>query len=165
MLSHSKTTKRYEYFLTLLIKITLMDWGNVIITEITRDPKGEYVTAIKATLNLKGDFKKTEKKITWIADVAESLTPCILTTFDHIITKDKLEDQDDILDFINHNSVSKVETIGDVNLKDLRKGSIVQFERKGYYRLDTAYNKETGEPGEFFNIPDGKTVNRYGAKA
>jgi glutamyl-tRNA synthetase len=148
---------------TLLIQITLMDWGNAIIQEIQRD--GETVVGIKVILNLEGDFKKTEKKITWVADVPESLTPCTLTTFDHLITKDKLEDGDNVADYVNHNSVSKVTALGDVNLREMPVGSIIQFERKGYFRLDKAYDQATGTIGEFFLIPDGKTVNRYGAKA
>jgi len=140
-----------------------MDWGNAIVQDIKKD--GTKVLEIRADLNLAGDFKKTDKKITWIADVPESLTPCILTTFDHLITKDKLEENDKIEDYVNHNSISKVNAVGDVNLKKMPAGSIIQFERKGYFRLDRAYNNETGMPGEFFLIPDGKTVNRYGAKA
>ena len=140
-----------------------MDWGNAFIREIIIDHDG-VITSINADLNLQGDFKKTDKKITWIANVIESLTPCKLTTFDHLITKDKLEENDNIADFVNKDSVSTVEAIGDINMKTLQVGSIIQFERKGYYRLDRAYNMATGEPGEFFHIPDGKTVNRYGAK-
>jgi glutamyl-tRNA synthetase len=140
-----------------------MDWGNAIIREIVA--KDGSVISIKADLNLAGDFKKTEKKVTWIANVDESLTPCILTTFDHLITKDKLEEGDKIEDYVNHDSVSSVSAIGDINLKTLPVGSIIQFERKGYFRLDRAYDPETGKAGEFFLVPDGKTVNRYGAKA
>lgn len=140
-----------------------MDWGNAIIREITKDAEGT-ITSIKAQLHLDGDFKKTEKKITWIANVEDSLTPCNLTTFDHLITKDKLEEDDKLENFVNPHTVESVKAHGDVNLRTLPVGSIIQFERKGYYRLDTAYDMETGKPGEFFNIPDGKTVNRYGAK-
>jgi glutamyl-tRNA synthetase len=140
-----------------------MDWGNAIIREIVT--KDDTVISIKADLNLEGDFKKTEKKITWIANVDESLTPCILTTFDHLITKDKLEEGDKIEDYVNHDSVSSVNALGDVNMKTLPVGSIIQFERKGYFRLDRAYDEKTGTAGEFFLVPDGKTVNRYGAKA
>jgi glutamyl-tRNA synthetase len=140
-----------------------MDWGNAIIREIVTND--DSVIFIKADLNLAGDYKKTEKKITWIANVDESLTPCILTTFDHLITKDKLEEGDKIEDYVNHDSVSSISAIGDVNLKTLPVGSIIQFERKGYFRLDRAYGPETGKAGEFFLVPDGKTVNRYGAKA
>jgi len=141
-----------------------MDWGNTIIREIEIDPSDNSVQSIKADLNLKGDFRKTDKKITWIANVPESLTPIVLTTFDHLITKDKLEENDKLEDFVNENSVSSVDAFGDINMKSLPVGSIIQFERKGYFRLDRAYNTETGEPGEFFLVPDGKTVNRYGAK-
>lgn len=142
-----------------------MDWGNAIIKEIVVDSSDYSVTSIKADLNLKGDFKKTEKKITWIANVTESLTPCKLTTFDHLITKDKLEETDKFEDYVNKETVSSIEAIGDKSMRTLPVGSIIQFERKGYYRLDKAYDVETGMAGEFFLIPDGKTVNRYGAKA
>jgi glutamyl-tRNA synthetase len=142
-----------------------MDWGNAIIRKINIDPSDKSVISIEADLNLAGDFKKTDKKITWIANVPSSLTPVILTTFDHLITKDKLEENDKLEDFVNHQSVFKVNAFGDVNMKTLPVGSIIQFERKGYYRLDRAYDAETGQPGEFFLVPDGKTVNRYGAKA
>jgi len=140
-----------------------MDWGNAFIKKIVRT--GDVVAAIEAELNLKGDFKKTDKKVTWIANVESSLTPCILTTFDHLITKDKLEENDKIEDYVNHDSVSSVEALGDINMKTLPVGSIIQFERKGYFRLDRAFDSKTGKAGEFFNVPDGKTVNRYGAKA
>src|SRR5271169_6777342 len=113
-----------------------MDWGNAIIREIIVDPKEGFVVSVKADLNLKGDFKKTEKKITWVANVAESITPCTLTTFDHLITKDKLEEGDNIEDYANMDSVSYLEAVGDINLRTLPKGSIIQFERKGYFRLD-----------------------------
>ena len=141
-----------------------MDWGNAFIRKIVQNDEG-IVTALEAELNLQGDFKKTDKKITWIANVESSLTPCVLTTFDHLITKDKLEENDKIEDYVNHDSVSSVSVLGDVNMKTLPVGSIIQFERKGYFRLDRAFDAETGKAGEFFNIPDGKTVNRYGAKA
>jgi glutamyl-tRNA synthetase len=141
-----------------------MDWGNAFIRKIIQNSES-VVTAIEAELNLQGDFKKTDKKITWIANVDSSITPCILTTFDHLITKDKLEENDRIEDYVNHDSVASIEALGDVNMKSLPVGSIIQFERKGYFRLDRAFDPETGKAGEFFNVPDGKTVNRYGAKA
>ena len=140
-----------------------MDWGNAIIRQIEKDGAG-IITKIQADLHLEGDFKKTDKKITWTANVEDSLTPCILTTFDHLITKDKLEEEDKVEDFVNPHTVDNVNAHGDVNLRTLPVGSIIQFERKGYFRLDRAYNERTGEPGEFFLVPDGKTVNRYGAK-
>src|SRR5271155_3358344 len=127
-----------------------MDWGNAIIRDIEHDSTGKVVASIKAELHLEGDFKKTDKKVTWIANVEKSLTPCILTTFDHLITKDKLEDTDNIEDLVNHDSVSSIEATGDINMKTLPVGSIIQFERKGYFRLDRAFDEKTGKAGEFF---------------
>jgi glutamyl-tRNA synthetase len=145
-----------------------MDWGNAIIKEIKTKTVPEstvpIVTELDATLNLMGDFKKTEKKIHWVADVPKSLTPCTLTTFDHLITKDKLEDGDNVADFVNPDTVSYLEVIGDVNLRTMPVGEIIQFERKGYFRLDRAYDQESGKGGEFFLVPDGKTVNKYGTR-
>jgi glutamyl-tRNA synthetase len=140
-----------------------MDWGNAYIRDIETKSDGT-ILSIKAQIHLEGDFKKTEKKITWVANVGDSLTPCILTTYDHLITKDKLEEDDKLENFVNLHSVESVTAHGDVNLRTLAVGSIIQFERKGYYRLDRAYDQETGEAGEFILVPDGKTVNRYGAK-
>lgn len=36
--------------------MTLMDWGNVVITKI--DKQGDVVTAVSASLRLEGDVKK-----------------------------------------------------------------------------------------------------------
>ncbi len=44
-------------------EITLMRWGNAIITALHKDPAGRVVKA-EGTLNLAGDFKKTKKKLT-----------------------------------------------------------------------------------------------------
>src|SRR5271170_60104 len=117
-----------------------MDWGNAIVREIIKDPLDGSISSIKADLNLDGDFKKTDKKITWIANIPESITVCKLTTFDHLITKDKLEENDKFEDFVNTHTVSTVEALGDINMRTLPMGSIIQFERKGYFRLDKAFN-------------------------
>jgi glutamyl-tRNA synthetase len=140
-----------------------MDWGNAYIRDIETKSDGT-ILSIRAQLHLEGDFKKTDKKITWIANVEDSLTPCILTTYDHLITKDKLEEDDKVENFVNPHTVESITAHGDINLRTLAVGSIIQFERKGYYRLDRAYDDHSGEAGEFILVPDGKTVNRYGAK-
>ncbi|KAK9465879.1 tRNA synthetases class I, catalytic domain-containing protein [Lipomyces arxii] len=140
-------------------EITLMDWGNAILKTIHKE--GETVTGIDAVLNLEGDFRKTEKKITWLA-ATEEATPIDLVDFDYLITKDKLADTDDVKDFVNPNTVFHTPGFGDLNVRDMKVGDIIQFERKGYYRLDTAY--ANGQPAVFFTIPDGKVVQKYGAK-
>lgn len=133
-------------------EVTFMDWGNVIIKKIHKE--GDVVKSIDAELHLEGDFRKTEKKVTWLADTADK-TKVELVDFDHLITKDKLEEGDNFEDFLTPETKFKSEAYSDLNVKELKKGDVIQFERKGYYRVE----KDLSE-GEmvFFSIPDGKTA-------
>ncbi|GMM39002.1 glutamate--tRNA ligase [Saccharomycopsis crataegensis] len=142
-------------------ELTLMDWGNVIVDKVHKDANG-IVTSTDGKLHLEGDFRKTEKKITWIADVPEQVMPIEMIDFDHMIVKDKLEEGDNFEDFITPKSEFHTLGYGDVNIKSLKVGDIIQFERKGYFRLDKQASE--GKPAVFFTIPDGKTINRYGNK-
>lgn len=140
-------------------EITFMDWGNVIINNIARD--GETVTSIEATLHLEGDYRKTSKKITWLAETPDKVE-LDLVDFDHLITKDKLEEDDNFADFLTPVTETHTKAFGDLNVGSLPEGSIIQLERKGYFRVDVAASN--GKPAVLFTIPDGKTVSKYGAK-
>ncbi|SJM87001.1 probable Glutamate--tRNA ligase, cytoplasmic [Zygosaccharomyces bailii] len=135
-------------------EVTLMDWGNVIITSKNAD--GSLV----AKTNLDGDFKKTKHKLTWLANT--DYVPVELVDFDHLITKDKLEEDENFIDFLTPQTEFHTKAVGDVNVKDMNVGDIIQFERKGYCRLDS--KPEGDKPYIFFTIPDGKAVNKYGGK-
>ncbi|KAF3912834.1 hypothetical protein AA313_de0202828 [Arthrobotrys entomopaga] len=132
-------------------EITLMDWGNAIVENIERE--GDKVSRLSLKLHLAGDFKKTEKKVTWLA-TNQDLVDVELVDFDYLITKDKLEEDDKMEDFLNDNTEFRVPAVADVNVRDVQQGEIIQFERKGYYRCDVAW-KEGVKP-VFFNIPTGK---------
>ncbi|WBW72020.1 cytoplasmic glutamate-tRNA ligase Gus1 [Schizosaccharomyces osmophilus] len=140
-------------------EFTLMDWGNAYVREITHDVSGK-VTALKLELHLEGDFKKTEKKVTWLADTGDKVL-ADLVDFDYLITKDKLEEEDDYKNFLTPKTEFHTSVYADNAVKDLKKGDIVQIERKGYFIVDSPFD---GKGISFFNIPDGKTVNRYGTK-
>ena len=137
-------------------EVTLMDWGNAIITKKNLDG------SLEAKLHLEGDFKKTKHKLTWLADT-DDVVPVDLVDFDHLLAKDKLEEGENFEDFLTPETEFHTAAVADLNVKDMKVGDIIQFERKGYYRLD-ALPKKNGEPYTFFTIPDGKSVNRYGAK-
>ncbi|KAI0464184.1 glutamate--tRNA ligase [Komagataella kurtzmanii] len=139
-------------------EITFMDWGNVIVDKIHKND-ADIVTSIDATLHLEGDFKKTKKKINWLANTDDKVE-VELVDFDHLITKDKLEEGDNFEDFITPTTEFHSIAVADLNVKDMKVGDIIQFERKGYYRLDSDKDGKY----VFFTIPDGKSVNRYGAK-
>ncbi|KAG5518691.1 hypothetical protein PMAC_002660 [Pneumocystis sp. 'macacae'] len=141
--------------------ITLMDWGNAIIKEIFKNDYG-FVESIRMELHLEGDFKTTEKKITWLADLSNLIdAECI--DFDYLITKDKLEENELLEDFLTSCTEFHSKIKVDTNFLSLSKSDIIQLERKGYFICDQPCDSE-GKGLVLFAIPDGKTVNKYGVK-
>jgi glutamyl-tRNA synthetase len=161
-------TKKVFYSPTILIEqkdaaslaqdeeITLMNWGNAIVRSITHSLNQlsvKTVTAIEMDLNLQGDFKTTSKKITWLAKEQE-LIPVEMVDFDYLITKDKLEEEDEMEDFLNPKTEFKTVGLADCNVAELKRDDVIQFERKGYFRVDRAFVH--GQPAVLFAIPSGK---------
>jgi glutamyl-tRNA synthetase len=134
-------------------EVTLMDWGNAIITSVKRS--GDMVEKVEAKLHLEGDFKKTKKKLTWLTCTPHANAPVevSLHDFDYLITKKKLESDDKFEDFLSPKTEFITECLGDSNLAKLKKGDVVQLERKGYYICDSA------SPIRLFLIPDGKVAS------
>jgi glutamyl-tRNA synthetase len=139
-------------------EITLMDWGNAIVKSKTVSPDGE-VTEIHMELHLEGDFRKTKKKITWLSQpysegtTKHDLVSVTLLDYDYLITKKKLEEGDELSDFVTPNTEFKEEAWADANVvTQLKKGDIMQFERKGYYIVD----QDQADDMQFVKIPDGK---------
>ncbi|KAK9853769.1 hypothetical protein MYU51_005223 [Penicillium brevicompactum] len=62
-------------------EITLMNWGNVIVGDISTDPSTGKVTHLHLELHLAGDVKKTEKKVTWLSTEGQTLVPVELVDF------------------------------------------------------------------------------------
>jgi glutamyl-tRNA synthetase len=141
-------------------EFTLMEWGNAIAREITKDPATGLVTGIRADLHLAGDFKTTEKKITWICDQPD-LVPCDFIEFDYLITKNKIEPEEDIKDFLTEKTKYVTPALGDQNIRSLAKGAIFQVPRRGFYIVDEPYLPPMGastkeRPAQLFFVPDGK---------
>ncbi|KAL1852441.1 hypothetical protein Daus18300_012200 [Diaporthe australafricana] len=138
-------------------EITLMTWGNAFVRSI--DGSSPVKTAT-VELNLAGDVKKTEKKVTWLSTKGTTLVPAELWDFDYLITKDKLEEDDNLEDFLNGNTSSMEEAWCDENVASLKRDDIVQLERRGYYRVDKGladYKEGEEKKVVLFNIPTGKT--------
>jgi glutamyl-tRNA synthetase len=127
--------------------IVLLRWGVVKITKIDGGLEGEYVPG--------GDFKAAKRKVSWMANVSNN-TPVIFSEFDNLVTKEKLEEDDKLEDFVNPNTEETTEVIGDACLKTLREHDVIQLERRGFYRVDRPYINNT-KPLILFMIPDGKT--------
>ncbi|RDL34313.1 Nucleotidylyl transferase [Venustampulla echinocandica] len=135
-------------------EITLMNWGNAYARSITRDPPGKVVTGIELELHFSGDFKKT-KKVSWLAADSKNMVPVDLVSFDYLITKDKLEEDDTLEDFLTKDTEFRSQAFADCNVAELPHGAIIQFERKGYYKLDVAYKGDKSRI-VFFDIPTGR---------
>lgn len=85
----------------------------------------------------------------------------ILTEFDHLVTKEKLEETDRFDDFVNDSTIATTTVVGDAGLKTLQQHDIIQLERRGFYRVDRPYiNKE--KPIVLYMIPDGKSKSMSG---
>ncbi|EFP91469.2 glutamyl-tRNA synthetase [Puccinia graminis f. sp. tritici CRL 75-36-700-3] len=152
-------------------EITLMDWGNAIIRVKSTGPDG-LVTGLELELHLAGDFKKTKKKVHWLTTDEAGSTPSgaglqnvVLLDYDYLITKRKIEDDDEIDDFITPVSEFREDAIADGNIRTMKKGEILQFERKGYYIIDKPLGEDTtlatgsGKDWiELIKIPDGRAA-------
>ncbi|CAL3973200.1 hypothetical protein PZA11_005499 [Diplocarpon coronariae] len=133
-------------------EITLMGWGNAFVRSITGSSP---ITTVSLELHLEGDFKKTEKKVTWLSTEGQELIRAEVWKFDHLFTKDKLEEEDNWEDFVNKDSAKMEVQLCDENVKDLRENDIIQLERKGFFRVDRP--AVGGKPVVLFGIPTGKT--------
>ncbi|KAJ0982617.1 hypothetical protein J5N97_010872 [Dioscorea zingiberensis] len=133
-------------------EVTLMDWGNAIIKEIKKE--NGIVTELLGVLHLEGSVKTTKLKLTWLPETDE-LVNLSLVEFDHLIKKKKLEEDDDFLDNLNECTKKETTAIGDPNMRNLKRGEIIQLERKGYFRCDVPFLRPS-KPIVLFAIPDGR---------
>ena len=99
-----------------------MKWGNV---SITASAKVDGVLTLNGTyLPDDKDFKKTTK-LTWIAqDEATNFTIDIVE-LDHLITKQKPEEEDKLEDIVNNSSRVSYEAIAEGNLRGVQQGSTI----------------------------------------
>ncbi|CAG7920730.1 unnamed protein product [Penicillium olsonii] len=135
-------------------EITLMNWGNVIVRKIATNISTGKVTHLDLELHLAGDVKKTNKKVTWLSAEGQNLVPTELVDFDYLLKKDSLNKEDILEEFLNFNTEFRVDALAESSVSNVQVGDIIQFDRKGFYRVDQA--PAAGVPGIFFNIPTGK---------
>ncbi|KNZ55422.1 uncharacterized protein VP01_2684g1 [Puccinia sorghi] len=152
-------------------EITLMDWGNAVVRVKSTGPDG-IVSRVEFELHLAGDFKKTKKKVHWLTTDEAGSTPSgaglqnvVLLDYDYLITKRKIEDDDEIDDLITPVSEFREDAIADGNIRPMKKGDMLQFERKGYYIVDKPLGEDTtlatgsGKDWlELIKIPDGRAA-------
>ncbi|KIW57804.1 glutamate-tRNA ligase [Exophiala xenobiotica] len=148
-------------------EITLMNWGNAFVRNIQYEKTSDKadiadgvnalgnVASMELELHLEGDFKTTKKKVTWLSK-DQNLCPVELVEFDHLLTKDKLTEEEEAHweDFLAPKTEFKSYAEADCNVWDVKVDDFLQFDRKGYFRCDKTATKDS--PGVFFKIPTGK---------
>ncbi|WOO84936.1 putative glutamate--tRNA ligase, cytoplasmic [Vanrija pseudolonga] len=136
-------------------EITAMDWGNAFVKEKKLNAAGD-VESVVLKLHLEGDFKKTSKKVTWLAapTAEQPLVPAVLIEYDYLITKKKLEEGDDLEEVVNPKTEYRTNVLASAEVANLKKWDIIQFERKGFYIYQGT--KDAEGRLEFGFIPDGR---------
>ncbi|CCW61526.1 unnamed protein product [Phytomonas sp. EM1] len=142
-------------------EITLMDWGNAFVNNIKKSSDNGLATEATILLNPSGDVKKTKHKLTWVPENPNSVI-LTLREYDHLLTKKKPDPEEKFEDLIAPVSIFSQNVLGEESLSSIKKGDIIQLERRGYYIVD---NSDTN-PKILINIPEGRDkVNHLSAKA
>ncbi|XP_058799801.1 bifunctional glutamate/proline--tRNA ligase isoform X2 [Phymastichus coffea] len=155
---------------------TFINWGNIMIEKMYR--QCGKIIKIDASLNLNDTNFKYTQKLTWLADSSTEIAnktpkiikiPCFAVYFGHIIIKPVLGKDEDFKNFVANDTRREIEMLGEAELCKVKKGDIIQLQRKGFFRCDVPYAEATvhsfrEQPLILFHIPDGhSTITLPGA--
>ena len=118
-----------------------MNWSNANVSKKVVD--GDTITIWASVDEEDKDFKKT-RKVTWISADPENTVELNCVELGHLITKPKLADADPakgkeadkVEDFVNSRSKVEYKAIAESCVKNLQKGAIFQFMRRGMFIVD-----------------------------
>jgi len=142
--------------------VTFINWGNLRVSSITRN--GEDVSSVEVIPELENKDYKGTTKITWLTTHHKGpFTPAKCVFFDNIISKGDMSSEDDFKDYISKDTKHESEMMGDPGLASLKKGDIIQLQRRGYFICDEPYvppSRHSGResPCVLFHIPDGSSA-------
>ncbi|XP_953722.1 glutamyl-tRNA synthetase, putative [Theileria annulata] len=133
-------------------EVTLMKWGNAFVDKAN----------LQLKLNLQGDFKLTKKKIHWLpVKTTKTAVDCDLVEYGHLLKVDKVDseilgdDDNNMKEFLEPQTEWVTKALGEWALSNLKKGTVLQLERKGYYIVDQPH--DSGRL-VLVQIPDGKAA-------
>jgi glutamyl-tRNA synthetase len=78
-----------------------------------------------------------------------------MVEFDHLILKEKEEENDNIEDLVNPNSRVETTLLAEIAFNNVTHGEAIQFERRGYFYVDKVATEDTKAILHY--IPDGRT--------
>lgn len=100
------------------------------------------------------DFKGT-KKFSWISNISHNIT-FEIHEFDNILSRADAVDYDGpFMDIVNKNSKFISTAIAEPSLSSLKKGDMIQIERRGQYIVDNMGSSDFNKY-KLIYIPDGK---------
>lgn len=94
----------------------------------------------------------------------ENLVDVELVDLDFIISKDKVEEEDKLEDIFTANSYLPYAALGEAAFRSLRKGEVIQVERRGFYIVDAPYLRPD-QPVRLLFVPDGRNMMGVTKKA
>ncbi|EHA8590965.1 putative Glutamate--tRNA ligase, cytoplasmic [Cocos nucifera] len=120
---------------------------NRVMLLLTDGPEKPFVRIIPRHKKFEraGTKATTYTKRIWI-DYADALS---------VTEGEELEEGEDFLDNLNPCTRRETSALGDSNMRNLKRGEILQLERKGYYRCDVPFLRPS-KPIVLFAIPDGR---------
>ena len=158
---HKSKEIKLEYDDAVLVsegeKLTIMKWGNFVVEKKTILEDGGIVLEGRATLDDK-NFKGT-KKLTWLPMDEHLLVDATFLEFGHLLKVHKVEENDVFEDCVNHENKFETPAKAEATIKCLQEGAYIQFERRGFFRLDKISTRNGKVNYEFILIPDGRTKN------
>eukprot|EP00340_Litonotus_pictus_P012372 CAMPEP_0170535766 /NCGR_PEP_ID=MMETSP0209-20121228/101779_1 /TAXON_ID=665100 ORGANISM="Litonotus pictus, Strain P1" /NCGR_SAMPLE_ID=MMETSP0209 /ASSEMBLY_ACC=CAM_ASM_000301 /LENGTH=719 /DNA_ID=CAMNT_0010837065 /DNA_START=26 /DNA_END=2186 /DNA_ORIENTATION=+ len=140
------------------LKLTLYKWGNSRVTKVEKNDNDEIKKVFLRLTPEDQDFKKT-KIAHWVSAKPEDTVKVTMVEYDHIINKEKIEEDDKIEDVVNNNSRFETPLLIEKGFLSLKHTDCIQLERRGYFYLDqfAPQGRENGTFGTINYIPDGKS--------
>eukprot|EP00057_Strongylocentrotus_purpuratus_P020732 XP_011675206.1 PREDICTED: bifunctional glutamate/proline--tRNA ligase isoform X1 [Strongylocentrotus purpuratus] len=145
--------------------VTFINWGNLNIKKIVKASDGK-VQSVEAEFDADNKNFKNTIKVTWLGETEKApFIEAVMIHYDNIITKGILGKDEDFKDYVNKKSREDTSIIGDPELASVKKGEIVQIQRKGFFICDQAYEPQSrhtsrATPCILINIPDGHTKSQ-----
>lgn len=112
----------------------------IYVRRIVKDAIGKFANELDLDLYLDGDVKKS-KGISWLSTTSGDLISVDLIHFEYLLTKDKLEKEDQLKKFLTSVTEFRSPAFLDCNVAGLPEGAHIRFEHQGYYKLGILYKK------------------------
>ena len=135
-------------------KLILVNWGVVEVKAVDKDSNGNVI-GLSGERQPEASVKKIPRKFTWVAQTPDVLAGTI-KEYDHLITKPKLEENEDFKDFLRDPSTGSMQVLLEPCLRSLKQGDVIQLMRRGFFRVDQAHDEAKQQGLELILVPDGK---------